>query len=67
MCNDILSPIQSTIAEYMRGKTKPSQYDLQCFAGMIQTGEAVYADFFVVGGRELLREVKIAVRNYEDV
>ena len=39
----------STIQDYMRGKDVPSLRDLQCFVGMLQTGEATLKDFEAVG------------------
>lgn len=52
-----LTPIQKTIAEYMRGKELPSARDLRCFAGMIQTGEANLSDFLMAGGDKLMDAV----------
>jgi hypothetical protein len=45
--------IQVTIGRYMKGKSKPSDFDLRCFVGMIETGEAIYEDFEAVGGLSL--------------
>ena len=45
--------IRGTIADYLRGKDTPSSFDLRCFVGMIDTGEALYDDFVAVGGKDL--------------
>lgn len=48
---------QQKIADYLSGKQAPSEHDLRCFVGMIETGEATYADFIAVGGEELAKAV----------
>lgn len=55
-----MSEIRKTISEYMRGKTEPTEHDLQCFVGMIGTGEATLVDFEAVGGVELSKAVNHA-------
>ena len=47
---------QKNIADYYRGKTSPTQvskFDMSCFVGMIETGEADLADFAAIGGKAL--------------
>jgi hypothetical protein len=48
-----MNAIQTTIADYIRSNAEPSQHTLRCFVGMIETGEAVVADFAAVGGEKL--------------
>ena len=43
-----LSDIQKKIADYMGDDDSPSKFNLRCFAGMIQTGEATLSDFLEV-------------------
>ena len=50
---NVRGEIRGTIAAYIQGKDSPSAHDLQCFVGMIETGEALYDDFVAVGGKEL--------------
>lgn len=45
--------IQAIIRSYMKDKEKPTEFDLRCFVGMIETGEATYEDFDAVGGLSL--------------
>lgn len=50
--------IQTDIKRYMEGSEKPSEFTMRCFVGMIETGEAIYADFEAACGRELAEAVK---------
>ena len=54
-----MTPAREKIADYLRNKSRPSEHDLLCFVGMIETGEADMEDFAIVGGIELVRLVKI--------
>ena len=47
---------QSHIADYLAGGP-PSQFTLRCFVGMLETGEAVHADFIAAAGIELANRV----------
>lgn len=58
--------IQQTIGSYMAGKTLPSVFDLQCFVGMIETGEATWEDFREVGGDVLVADVAKAMQRKDD-
>ena len=49
--------IQDTIRIQLGDKSRPSEHDLLCFVGMIETGEARYHDFLDVGGPTLLAAV----------
>ena len=49
MCDSIVI----TIRAYMNGKKQPSAFDLRCFIGMIETGEATLDDFQQAGGEAL--------------
>lgn len=50
-----LTPIQQDILNYTRSRPACdlSRFTLQCFVGMIQTGEATLGDFLQVGDEEL--------------
>jgi hypothetical protein len=56
-----MNAIQTTIADYIRSNAEPSQHTLLCFVGMIETGEAVIADFVAVGGEKLAKLVASAM------
>jgi len=61
----VVSPrgeIRGTIGNYLKGKDEPSAFDLRCFAGMIETGEANLGDFMAVGGCDLTGAVQKAQR-----
>ena len=58
--------IRDTIRQYMRGKTSPSIHDMQCFVGMIETGEATYDDFQAIGGDVLAAAVAKTKQNIDD-
>ena len=45
--------IVTTIRAYIDGKKEPSAFDLRCFVGMIETGEATLDDFQQAGGEAL--------------
>lgn len=55
--------IQTKIRDYMDGDTVASEFNLRCFVGMIQTGEATLDNFRVVGGDSLMA----AVRDHADL
>ena len=61
-----MSDIQKTIAAYMSGKTEPGVVDMMAFVGMIEDGEATYADFEAVGGNVLVAAVAKSMQNMED-
>ncbi len=48
-----MTEIQQKIADYIGDKSGASDFDLLCFVGMLETGEATTGDFRAVGG-ELL-------------
>jgi len=52
-----LTPIQKTISDYLNGKAFPADSDLNCFIGMLETGEAKPSDFAKVGGQDLAKIV----------
>ena len=58
-----MSEIQQKIRDYLRGAGPISDFTLCCFVGMVETGEATYADFSEVGGEDLVNNV----RGYERV
>ena len=57
--------IQDTIRIQIGQKSAPSEHDLLCFVGMLESGEASYPHFLAVGGWALL--VMVAYRRgYSD-
>lgn len=58
-----MTNIQKTISEYLRGAV--SEYTMRCFVGMIETGEAVAADFEAVRPG-LADAVNAAMNNQRD-
>ena len=51
--------VTQTIKDYCMGREAAdlSDHTLRCFVGMIETGEARYADFKAVGGEALVERV----------
>ena len=50
-CQNVIQKIggiQETIKHYMHGKHEPTEHDLRCFVGMLETGEATFEDFATV-------------------
>jgi len=56
-----MTPIQNHIADYWNGSH--SDFTLRCLVGMLETGEAVEADFIAVGGIDLWDQVEQWKRN----
>ena len=61
-----MTPAREKIADYLRNKSRPSEHDLLCFVGMIETGEAGYDDFMAVGGVVLTAAVAKRKQNLDD-
>ena len=61
-----MNEIQATIRNYLGGKSEVSVFNMQCFVGMIETGEATYDDFEAVGGVVLAAAVAKAKQDVDD-
>ena len=64
---ETVRPIQKTIRLMTQGKPEPTVFDMQCFIGMIETGEATVDDFRLVGGIVLAASVAKSVQVKEDM
>ena len=53
-----MTDIQKKITDYLTHPGSSEPFTLRCFVGMLETGEAVAADFEAVGGIELRRKVE---------
>jgi len=58
----MMNEIQKTISQDLRASAGtanwPTDFTLRCFIGMIETGEAKWDDFKLVGGEWLIKQMK---------